>query len=160
MKSDKVYAQLDAALTEIDRLNDRIAELERREQELLTVCDHLRDAWMDASADQPQEPAQPAQSEPDQPEVNVNEMTDEDQLLTTIVATDRELGTENYVPIYAVRPLLPWKRDRFDRALYNLSKTDRLDLSTLQEANAYTPDQIDAGIPQNIGGSIFFLTVL
>ena len=46
-----------------------------------------------------------------------------------------------------------------DAILYRLQKTNRIDFSTLQEVSAYTPEQIDAGIPQNIGGQLFFLIV-
>ena len=83
------------------------------------------------------------------------------EILETIKKLDRELGTENYLPIFHLRQKLqpPLLRDDLDQALYRLQKSDKIDFSTLQEVSAYTPEQIDAGIPQNIGGQLFFLIV-
>ena len=85
----------------------------------------------------------------------------DEEILETIKKLDRELGTENYLPIFHVRQKLqpPLLRDDLDQALYRLQKSDKIDFSTLQEVSAYTPEQIDAGIPQNIGGKLFFLIV-
>lgn len=92
-------------------------------------------------------------------DINVN-ISDE-EILETIKKLDRELGTENYLPIFHLRQKLqpPLLRDDLDQALYRLQKSDKIDFSTLQEVSAYTPEQIDAGIPQNIGGQLFFLIV-
>ncbi|MTJ18219.1 MULTISPECIES: transcription factor RcaD [unclassified Dolichospermum] len=85
----------------------------------------------------------------------------DEEILETIKKLDRELGTENYLPIFHLRQKLqpPLLRDDLDQALYRLQKSDKIDFSTLQEVSAYTPEQIDAGIPQNIGGQLFFLIV-
>ncbi|MDM3854337.1 MAG: transcription factor RcaD [Aphanizomenon gracile PMC649.10] len=85
----------------------------------------------------------------------------DEEILETIKKLDRELGTENYLPIFHVRQKLqpPLLRDDLDQALYRLQKSDKIDFSTLQESSAYTPEQIDAGIPQNIGGQLFFIIV-
>ena len=85
----------------------------------------------------------------------------DEEILETIKKLDRELGTENYLPIFHVRQKLqpPLLRDNLDQALYRLQKSDKIDFSTLQEVSAYTPEQIDAGIPQNIGGQLFFIIV-
>ncbi|PLZ95951.1 transcription factor RcaD [Fischerella thermalis CCMEE 5268] len=87
-------------------------------------------------------------------------ITDE-EILETIRKLDKELGTDNYLPIYHLRQKLqpPLSRDELDKALYRLQAKDLIDLSTLQEANAYTPEQIEAGIPQNICGPLFFIIV-
>ncbi len=86
-------------------------------------------------------------------------VTDE-QVLETIKELDTELGTENYLEIYHLRNAYPQvKRPDMDAILYRLQKSDRIDFSTLQEVSAYTPEQIDAGIPQIIGGQLFFLMV-
>lgn len=87
-------------------------------------------------------------------------ITDE-EILQTIKNLDRELGTENYLPIFHLREKLqpPLLRDEVDQALYRLQKSDKIDFSSLQEVTAYTPEQIDAGIPQNIGGQLFFIMV-
>lgn len=50
-------------------------------------------------------------------------------------------------------------RQEQDSALYRLCADDRIELSTLQDVRAYTSEQIKAGIPQDIGGSIFFIVV-
>lgn len=85
----------------------------------------------------------------------------DEQVLETIKKLDRELGTENYLPIFHLREKLqpPLSRDELDHALYRLQRNDLIDLSSLQEVSAYTPEQIDAGIPQNIGGQLFFIIV-
>ena len=92
-------------------------------------------------------------------DININ-ISDE-EILETIKKLDRELGTENYLPIFHLRQKLqpPLLRDDLDQALYRLQKSDKIDFSTLQEVSAYTPEQIDAGIPQNIGGQLFFIIV-
>ncbi|MDB9457312.1 transcription factor RcaD [Dolichospermum circinale CS-545/17] len=85
----------------------------------------------------------------------------DEEILETIKKLDRELGRKNYLPIFHLRQKLqpPLLRDDLDQALYRLQKSDKIDFSTLQEVSAYTPEQIDAGIPQNIGGQLFFLIV-
>ncbi|MBW4674936.1 MAG: transcription factor RcaD [Desmonostoc geniculatum HA4340-LM1] len=84
-----------------------------------------------------------------------------EEILQIIEKLDRELGTENYLPIFHLREKLqpPLSRDELDKALYRLQKNDQIELSSLQEVSGYTPEQIDTGIPQNIGGSLFFITV-
>jgi hypothetical protein len=92
--------------------------------------------------------------------VTIINLTDE-EILESIRKLDRELGTDNYLPIFHLRQKLqpPLSREELDKALYRLQANDQIELSTLQEANAYTPQQVDAGITQNIGGSLFFITV-
>ncbi|NJM48180.1 MAG: transcription factor RcaD [Alkalinema sp. RU_4_3] len=82
---------------------------------------------------------------------------DDAGILAQIKALDAELGTENYLPIYALRQKLGIGREDFDNALYRLQKTDKIDLSSLQEMEGYTAAEIDAGIPQPIGGPLFFI---
>lgn len=69
---------------------------------------------------------------------------------------DRQLGTDNYLPIFHLRQKFqpPLSREQLDQLLYRLQRNDRIDLSSLQEVSAYTPEQIDAGIPQDIGGPL------
>ncbi|MBD2277132.1 MAG: transcription factor RcaD [Dolichospermum sp. UKL201] len=92
---------------------------------------------------------------------DINGNISDEEILETIKKLDRELGTENYLPIFHLRQKLqpPLLRDDLDQALYRLQKSDKIDFSTLQESSAYTPEQIDAGIPQNIGGQLFFIIV-
>ncbi|GFE67952.1 hypothetical protein [Chroococcus sp. FPU101] len=83
----------------------------------------------------------------------------DDEILQTIINLDQELGTENFLPIFYLREKLqpPLSRNELDQALYRLEKQDKLELSTLVESVHYTPEQIQAGIPQGIGGCLFFL---
>ena len=85
----------------------------------------------------------------------------EEEILQTIRHLDGELGTENYLPIFHLRQKLqpPLSREQLDQALYSLQRNNKIELSSLQEAIAYTPEQIDAGIPQDIGGPLFFIAV-
>lgn len=85
----------------------------------------------------------------------------EEEILQMIRDLDRELGTENYLPIFHLRQKLqpPLSREELDRALYRLEKADRIELSTLAEPREYIPEQVDAGIAQANGGSLFFITV-
>jgi len=84
------------------------------------------------------------------------------ELLTLIANLDKELGTENYLPIFHLREKLQHSLTRLelDEALYRLQLDDKLELSSLQEAIAYTPEQVEAGIPQEIGGALFFISII
>ena len=90
----------------------------------------------------------------------VNPPTNE-EILQIIKDLDQELGTENYLPLFHLRQKLqpPLSREQLDKALYSLQAEDKIDLSALQEANMYTEEQIEAGIPQNTGGRLFFIMV-
>lgn len=83
------------------------------------------------------------------------------EILQIIEQLDKELGTGNYLPIFHLRqklqPLL--SRDEVDQALYRLQKNDKIDLSTLVDPTPYNQEEVDAGITQNIGGSLFFICV-
>jgi predicted transcriptional regulator len=83
------------------------------------------------------------------------------EILETIINLDKEMGTDNYLPIFSLRQKLqpPLSRQELDEALYRLQKQNKLELSSLVEAVNYTPEQISAGISQEVGGSLFFLIV-
>lgn len=83
------------------------------------------------------------------------------QILSIIQDLDRELATDNYLPIFYLREKVqpPLSRDGLDQLLYHLQRSDQIELSALQETTAYTPEQIETGIPQAIGGPLFFITV-
>ncbi|MBE9190311.1 hypothetical protein IQ230_08045 [Gloeocapsopsis crepidinum LEGE 06123] len=83
------------------------------------------------------------------------------EVFQTIQSLDQELGTENYLPIFHLRQKLASviSRKQLDEILYRLQRNDQIELSSLQEVTAYTPEQIDAGIPQDIGGPLFFIVV-
>lgn len=108
-------------------------------------------------------PEQVATSAPTKEEsaaVTIVNLTDE-EILQTIRRLDQELGSDNYLPIFHLRQKLqpPLSRQELDKALYRLEANDKIELSSLQEAHAYTPEQIKSGIPQNIGGSLFFIAI-
>ena len=95
-------------------------------------------------------------------QASVNQQMPEDgEILQMIRDLDRELATDNYLPIFHLREKLqpPLSREEVDQALYRLQRHDEIELSSLQEAIAYTPEQIEAGIPQDIGGPLFFIIV-
>jgi hypothetical protein len=93
-----------------------------------------------------------------QPAESTSKPSDE-AILQIIRNLDQELGTENYLPIFHLRQKLqpPLSREELDRALYHLQRNDQIELSSLVDPTPYTPEQIDAGIPQDIGGSLFFI---
>ncbi|MGD1914002.1 MAG: transcription factor RcaD, partial [Rivularia sp. (in: cyanobacteria)] len=92
--------------------------------------------------------------------VEITDITDE-KILEIIRKLDKEIGTENYLPIFHLRQKLqpPLSRDDLDKALYRLQADDKIDLGTLQEASAYTPEQTESGIVQNAGGPLFFISI-
>ncbi|MBD2059532.1 transcription factor RcaD [Oculatella sp. FACHB-28] len=83
------------------------------------------------------------------------------EVLQVIQTLDRKLGSQNYLPLFHLRQKLqPLSRDELDQVLYRLQRQDQIELSSLQDATRYTADQVEAGIPQDIGGSLFFVTVV
>jgi hypothetical protein len=93
--------------------------------------------------------------------VTIINLTDE-EILQSIQKLDRELGTDNYLPIFHLRQKLqpPLSREELDKALYRLEESDQIELSKLAEPGDYTPEQVEAGIPQFSGGSLFFITTI
>jgi hypothetical protein len=85
----------------------------------------------------------------------------DEEILQLIIDLDKELGTENYLPIFHLREKLqpPLSREELDKALYRLQRQDKLEMSSVVEASLYTSEQLRAGIPQDIGGYLFFLIV-
>lgn len=83
------------------------------------------------------------------------------EILHIIQDLDRELGTENYLPIFHLRQKLQpsLSRNELDEALYRLQKQDKIDMSSLVEAVHYTPAQIQAGISQGGESPLFFIMV-
>ncbi|MFM5886846.1 MAG: transcription factor RcaD, partial [Dolichospermum sp.] len=83
----------------------------------------------------------------------------DEEILETIKKLDRELGTENYLPIFHLRQKLqpPLLRDDLDQALYRLQKSDKIELRGLVDAQLYTHEQVNAGISQRSGSPLFFI---
>ena len=90
---------------------------------------------------------------------DINGNISDEEILETIKKLDRELGTENYLPIFHLRQKLqpPLLRDDLDRALYRLQKSDKIELRGLVHAQDYTQDQVNAGISQRSGSPLFFI---
>lgn len=86
----------------------------------------------------------------------------DEQVLDWIKQLDQECNTSNYLPIFYIREALqpPFSRDELDQTLYRLEENDKIQLSSLTEAEQYTKEQLKAGIPQPIGGSLFFIQVI
>ncbi len=86
----------------------------------------------------------------------------DEQVLQTILDLDLQLNANNYLPIFHLREKLqPFlSREELDLTLYRLQRQDKLELSSIVESSKYTREQLKAGIPQNIGGCLFFLIVV
>ncbi|HIK28641.1 MAG: hypothetical protein N3E45_13900 [Oscillatoriaceae bacterium SKW80] len=87
-----------------------------------------------------------------------NKPTDE-EILQIIRDLDYEMGKENFLPIFYLRQKLqpPLSREELDNALYRLQRENKIELSSLVDSTPYSQEQIEAGIPQNIGGPLFFI---
>lgn len=88
-------------------------------------------------------------------------MTDDD-LLAAIQELDRKTGSGNYLPLFHLRRQLQpiWPRESLDQALYRLQRQDRLLLSSVQDVSGYTLEELQAAIPQDIGGALFFISLI
>jgi hypothetical protein len=91
------------------------------------------------------------------------QIVNDEKILLTIQELERQLVTDNGVPICHLReklyPLL--SREELDESLYRLERLEKIELSELQSANAYafSSEQIDAGIVQEMGAPLFFVTL-
>lgn len=85
----------------------------------------------------------------------------DEEILTVIHQLDQEHNTNNYLPIFYLREQLqpPLTREELDQSLYRLQSHDQIQLSSLTETDAYSSEQLKAGISQPIGGSLFFIQV-
>ncbi len=99
----------------------------------------------------------PSQVDPPSTETS-SKLTDE-EILQVIRDLDKELGTDNYLPIFYLRQKLqpPLSREELDTVIYRLQRSDKIELSSLQEGMNYTKEQIDAAINQGIGRRLFFI---
>lgn len=118
----------------------------------------LRKSDSSQSAAEAKPPAKPP-AKPVNPQRRLTEKPNDTDIWYAVEELDRLLGTENYLPIFYLRERLqpPLTREELDSALYRLQRADRIELSSLQEAAHYTSEQIEAGIPQDIGGPLFFI---
>jgi len=96
-----------------------------------------------------------------QPLTNADSITPE-TVLNLIQKLDRQLGTDNYLPIFYLREALqpPLQREDLDQLLYGLERSDCIELDLLQEASSYDKQQREAGILQSSGGRLFYISVI
>lgn len=94
--------------------------------------------------------------------LEVSHKFDDEEILQIIRDLDHKLSSENYLPIFYLREETQssLSRDELDQALYRLQRREKIELSTLQEGVHYTAKQIEAGIPQPIGGPLFFIVLV
>ncbi len=114
------------------------------------------------STAQQEEQVTPAAAElPDDNNIDDNEIfqaTSEAVAFGT-VDLDQQHQTDNYLPIFHLRKHFPsLSREKLDQALYRLQAADKIDLSTLAEVEAYSTEQISAGISQMVGGALFYIS--
>jgi hypothetical protein len=87
----------------------------------------------------------------------------DEKILLTIVELERQLAKDNRLPIFYLReklyPLL--SREEVDEALYRLQQNDKIELDSLPATSAciFTSEQIEAGIIQESGARLFFITL-
>lgn len=87
---------------------------------------------------------------------------DAEAVLQQIKQLDQLIGTDNYLPIYHLREKLqpPLTREELDNRLYELQRSDLIELSSLHDKGDYSDLQTSAGISQNHGRSLFFIAVI
>ena len=84
---------------------------------------------------------------------------DDNVIFQAIADLDESHETDNYLPIFHLRKHFPsLSREKLDQALYRLQAADKIDFSTLAEVEAFTKEEIDAGIPQLVGGRLFYIS--
>lgn len=85
----------------------------------------------------------------------------DDKILLTIVELERQLASDNRLPIFHLRDKLhPFlSREELDDALSRLEASGKIEMDALPAKNAcvYTAQQIDAGILKGSGAPFFFI---
>ncbi len=87
----------------------------------------------------------------------------DDKILLTIKELEPQLATDNGLPICQLRdklhPLL--SREELDKSLYHLEQLEKIELSALPSPTAcvFSSEQIHAGIVQEVGEPLFFVTL-
>lgn len=111
---------------------------------------------------QPQRPLSQAGPQSSAMPIGSQTKPDAQAVLQQINQLDQMMGTDNYLPIYHLREKLqpPLTREELDSRLYELQRSDRIELSSLHDQGNYSDHQVSAGIPQNHGRSLFFISVI
>lgn len=85
----------------------------------------------------------------------------DEEILQLIQELDRDLRTDNYLPIFHLRERLQVSESReiIDQALYRLQAQNKIKLKSLEEVLHYSPEYFEASIPQKAGWSLFFIVL-
>ena len=106
--------------------------------------------------------SQPSQQADNTIPIGLQSKPDKQAVLQQIKQLDQQAGNKNYLPIFylrdALQPLL--SRSELDSILYALQREGQIDLSSLHDQGKYTKEQIFAGIRQDNGGYLFFVSIL
>ncbi|HIK11950.1 MAG TPA: hypothetical protein IGS52_17100 [Oscillatoriaceae cyanobacterium M33_DOE_052] len=100
-----------------------------------------------------------AQPQLAEPSINNASKPSDEAILDVVRQLDRELGTDNYLPIFHLRQKLqpPLSRDELDAALYRLQRQDKIELSGLVDGTPYSTQELQAAIKQKVGVPLFFI---
>ncbi len=106
--------------------------------------------------------SQPRMQSADTMPIGAQTKPDAQAVLQQIKQLDRLIGSDNYLPIYHLREKLqpPLTREELDEHLYELQRSDRVELSSLHGQGNYSETQVGAGIPQENRCYLFFISVL
>ncbi len=87
---------------------------------------------------------------------------DAQAVLQQIKQIDQLTNSDNYLPIYHLREKLqpPLTRAELDSYLYELQRSDLIELSSLHDQGDYSDHQMNAGIPQENRCYLFFISIL
>ncbi len=96
-----------------------------------------------------------------EPSITPTSKPSDEAILDLIRQLDKELGTDNYLPIFHLRQKLqpPLSRDEVDAALYRLQRQDKIELSGLVDGTRYSTQELQAAIKQKVGVPLFFIMV-
>jgi len=105
--------------------------------------------------------AQPG-SQPSAMPIGSASKPDKDSLLRHITQLDQLAGNNNFLPIFHLRDKLqpPLMRSELDSMLYALQREGKIDLSSLHDQGKYSQAQMAAGILQDNGGYLFYISIL
>jgi hypothetical protein len=83
-----------------------------------------------------------------------------EEIFEIIQDIEKNHQTKNYIPLYLLRKELSYlERKTQDELIFKLIDQDKIYLSSLQDVSSYSKEQINSGIPQIIGGPLFFICI-
>jgi len=83
-----------------------------------------------------------------------------EEIFEIIQDIEKRHQTKNYTPLYLLREELSYlERKTQDELIFKLIDQDKIYLSSLQDVSSYSKEQINSGIPQIIGGPLFFICI-